>query len=270
MVSRQCPDAGFCFYRAWGVEESNPADTCAAVACLRLLSEEVPRRPAVLRWLHATQHADGAFETPTIAWYALDALHQLDESPRVDPREYLHGQAECLALWSNADVRGSEALLLLARLVELCARHGAPLRPAERDVVEANVRSLRSGDGGYGTPHSNLVDTECAVAVLRLLGLPTGDTALRDFLRHCEDAQQGFRLVPGSSASSLAVTHAGLRLCVRLDAALATAAAASRFALSCQASNGGFGRTTGAIPTLDDTRLALEILIDPGIGVASL
>jgi len=219
--------------------------------------------------LRTTQRADGAFPTPTVAWYVLDALHQLGEAPEVDPRGYLRGQAERLVLWSGVEARGPGALLDLARFVELCVRHGVLLRSTERDVVEANVRSRHAADGGYGTSKSsNLIDTDGAVAALRLLRLPTADIALRRFLRRCEDPELGFRLVPGSSAGSLAVTRSGLRLCARLGACLSPeiAAAARRFALACQASNGGFGRTTGAIPTLDDTELALEILLDPKLG----
>lgn len=50
-------------YRAWGVEESNPAATCAAVTCLRLLTAAIPWRQAVLRWLRSTQRAWG--ESPS-------------------------------------------------------------------------------------------------------------------------------------------------------------------------------------------------------------
>jgi len=155
-------------------------------------------------------------------------------------------------------------------VVSLCARHGVPIRHATRDLVEANVRSLRSRGGGYGSPEPDLLGTAYAVATLRILGLPTDGDASRQFLRRCEDPEQGFRLVPDSSAGSLEVTLAGLRCSARLGVAPSRSlVAARRFALACRTANGGFGRVPGAIATLDDTRFALEILLDgsPGIGL---
>jgi len=267
VTSRQCPDAGFCFYRAWGVEESNPADTCAAIASLRLLSADIPRRDAVVRWLRATQLADGRFPSPTVAWYALDALRHLDEVLRADPRPYLHECVARLVPWLDADLSPSAALLELARLVESCLGEGVALASAARDIAASNVRSLRSGNGGYGRPQPNLIDTDCAVAVLFMLDLPAADGPLREFLSRCEDPEQGFRLVPDGSGGSLASTRAGLRLCTHLGAQVPARAAAGsrRFALACRTSNGGFGRSPGAIPTLDDTRFALEILLDQNL-----
>ena len=49
LVSRQCQDGGFCFYRSDLLEESNLADTCHVVAALGFLGHPIPREDRLRR-----------------------------------------------------------------------------------------------------------------------------------------------------------------------------------------------------------------------------
>jgi hypothetical protein len=59
LISRQTPDGGFCFYRDYGVEESNGKDTYSAVAGLLCLQASIPDLDKLLAWLHRLQNNHG-------------------------------------------------------------------------------------------------------------------------------------------------------------------------------------------------------------------
>jgi hypothetical protein len=83
-----------------------------------------------------------------------------------------------------------------------------------------------------------------------------------EFAKMCSDVVFGFRLAPSGSANSLAEVHAGtglFNLC-GVDIPQERIATIRNYITSCQTITGGFGRTPGAISTLEDTWLALEVL----------
>jgi len=62
------------------------------------------------------------------------------------------------------------------------------------------------------------------------------------------------------SSSSLECQHAGLRILHHFGQRPRDSARIRDFVVACQSSAGGFGRVPGAIPRLDDTLRAVEIL----------
>jgi hypothetical protein len=265
--SRQCPDGGFCFYRAWGVEESNAADTFAAVRSFQLLSQPVPNRQAVLGWLSNLEQPAGTFQTRTIAFFALASLRALGTEPSARPDALLRDWIADLRPWAAAGPGHvwSDALADLARLVFLSACYQVPLAPAVRALAIENVLSLRGARAGFGRPGPNLIDTCSAAVTLRRLGAPCDDASLQAFLRTCEHEMLGFVVAPETTAASVDVMRAGVMLDALLGNpfAVSTLEAARRFVLATQNDLGGFGRAAVAIATLHSTRSALEVLFPP-------
>ena len=261
ILNRQDRDGGFCFYRGMGVEESNAPDTHHAIVSLGLLGAEVPRREAVIAWLRELQDAVGAWATLTIAWHGLSALRLLGARPRQDPRLYLEAQAEQIRGWQDQELFWSSALVRLSAWAVLCRDGGVVLASVEVQAVARFLHSLRGPLGGYGRPGEDLIDTRMALTVLDALGLGL-DRAALGYIVSCKDRSSGFRLVPDTPTSSVEAVHAGIAALALYGKTLEPElwAAARAFLRSCQDGRGGFGRTTGAIASLTDTALALEVL----------
>ncbi len=263
---RQCPDGGFCSYRDWGVEEPNPRDTYAAVRALGLLGAPIPNRDLVVQWLHALQVPEGGFATPEVAFFAMEALRELEVRPAFDPTEYLSGRLAAIGSWHSDDqLVFSRALRGMTELVAVSLHCAAPPVGPDRDVILANLRSLRAPTGGYGKPAANLIDTRLAVTIFRIFGAHVETAELRAFLRECAHPEIGFTLVPGSTAASLESQWSGVLLSALLREPIShpVSTAIRRFVLSTQNAKGGFARAPDAIATLDDTRLALELFHPP-------
>lgn len=263
ILSRQTIEGGFCFYRAYGVEESNPLDVYSAVMALGCLQAEIPRREALIAWLRAQQNASGGYASLPIAWYVLEALRLLGAAPAYAPYPYLQAKRDQYVsrLQGDRPLDWSAVLLASKRLTCLLRNWSIPTTAEFNAAIIKLLHRLHGSHGGYGWPRENLIDTAAAAAIhmgLALNGLPQG-LALA---AACGDAQTGFRLVPDSSSTSLEAVYAGVSLFKlgqqRLPEAITSACL--RFISSCQSANGGFGRTSSAIPTLADTRLALDSL----------
>lgn len=120
---------------------------------------------------------------------------------------------------------------------------------------------MRGHHGGYGKAVENLLDTYSAAIIIDCLTLdqPAG---ILEFTKLCSDEVFGFRLTPSGSANSLATIHAGIglfRLCGAVMPKEKTEVI-RRYIASCQTGSSGFGRSLGAIATLEDTWLALDAL----------
>jgi len=155
----------------------------------------------------------------------------------------------------------SSVLSSANRLTCLLQACKIPLSLEFKEDLKHLLQELHGEQGGYGWPSENLIATATVAEIQARLGwheLPKGMA----FAKVCVDEQTGFQLVPDSSANSLEAIHAGLVIFKLGQQILpkAVALASLRFIGSCQSANGGFGRTVGAIPTLSDTRLALESL----------
>ncbi|GBE11516.1 prenyltransferase and squalene oxidase repeat protein [bacterium BMS3Abin12] len=257
IASRQDPDGGFCFYRDFGVDESNAPDTLAAVAGLDLLEEPVPRRPDVVAWLRGQQRDKGDFATLTIAWACVKALRLLGTEPEHDVRPYVLGWAQRLLRPGKA--YGAGTLRALVRVTDLADILGIV---PEREVSEAGLRllkELQGPEGGYGVPGANLVDTWHALQVAGRLDSDLKTEAL-DYARCCEHPAYGFNIAPRAVTTAVEVQVAGLEILARCGASPRYAGATRRFVAACQTPHGGFARVPGALTRLEDTWLGLRAL----------
>lgn len=265
VLDRQTPAGGFCFYRygLWGVEEPNAVDTCAAIASLVLLECAVPQLDDVVTWLHSLQDRSGGYASVVIADAALGALHRLGLAPSRDPRGYLQGAAARIGLFDPClfDPRVREWSGWLAdahRCLRWWRAYGMPLDQPQ-SALPAVLKSLEDPEGGFVSSRPSVIETWHALRILTLLdqGLPAHGLL---FLRRCEHPLFGMTLAPGSTATSIETLHDGGRA-LRLYGANPTHhEAILRFVANCQASTGGFGRTSGALPNLVDTFRALAVV----------
>lgn len=120
-MSRQTPDGGFCFYRAYGVEESNGQDTYSAVAGLLSLQAAIPDFDKLLVWLHCLQNNQGGYASFSMGWFALETLHLLNAQPLHKPETFLKTEHDrFLSLdWRSQVMEWPSLLLSLSRLSTL-------------------------------------------------------------------------------------------------------------------------------------------------------
>jgi len=259
ILTRQNPDGGFCFYRSWGVNESNAPDTLAAVNSLRLLGEPAPQGSQVIAWVQSQQGADGRYATLTIAWACLNALWLLEAEPLYDPRSTIMDQGRRKENITDQAFDWSGLIRNFVRTLELMARLHLTV---EAQLRRAGVRLLdriRTADGGYGLPAASLLDTSWAVRLADLIGIPLDRKPL-DYARRCKQPTYGFNITPASVSTSLEIQQGGLRLFARFGTRPTNPDAIIRFVVSCQTAFGGFSRVPGALTRLDDTWRALDIL----------
>jgi hypothetical protein len=260
--SRQTRQGGFCFCmdRAWGVEEPNTPDTYAAVAIFRLLDRAVPEVERCWAWLQAQQDAAGGYPTLVIGFAALKALQLLGARPLRDPRRFLQDQARLLHLTDPAHLHFPGQLCSALRCLRLWQDYSLTVTEQMRAAIAVGLGQLRGDNGGYGAPGANLLDTTAAVALAAILALPV-DRAVLAYARQCERPPYGFHVTPLTTSSSLESQHAGLQVLQHFHALPRELARMREFVASCQTASGGFGRAPGAVPRLDDTLHALEILV---------
>lgn len=263
LIGRQTPDGGFCFYRAYGVEDSNGKDTYSAVAGLCSLQASVPDLNKLLAWLHRLQNNRGGYFNFSMGWFVLETLRLLNAKPLYDPEAFLQAEHDqFLSIdWRVRTMEWSSLLLRLSRLTTLMGQSAMIASASFRTEVSILLDSLRGRHGGYGHPAENLLDTYRVAIIIDRLNLkqPAG---ILEFAERCGDGVFGFRQVPSGSANSLAAVHAGIGLYNLCGAAMSQDRIASirSYISSCQTGIGGFGRTPGAIATLEDTWLALDCL----------
>lgn len=261
--SRQDADGGFCFYRAWGVEESNAPDTFYAVAGLQCLGREIPRQDLLTRYLQQRQSTSGDFPSLTVAYFALSALRRLGAGPVHDPRPALEQWMRRLPGIGLVPDRWSSGLRNLARCVRLALDWSLPPSAWETAALALLTMSHDAG-GGYGIK-ANPTDTYHALLLHHALG-QTITAADQAFVRRCEDPVLGMRMAPDSASTNMETIHAALRAFSLLGERPRFPTAIGQFLRRCQHQQGGFGRTGDAIATLEstwraiDTRQALQSL----------
>ncbi|MGZ8944202.1 MAG: prenyltransferase/squalene oxidase repeat-containing protein [Methylococcaceae bacterium] len=244
LMSRQTPDGGFCFYRAYGVEESNGKDTYSAVAGLLSLQAPIPDFDKLLVWLHCLQNNQGGYASFSMGWFALETLRLLNIQPLHKPETFLKTEHDrFLSLdWRSRTMEWSSLLLNLSRLLTLMRQQAIAVTADFRCEVSALLESLRGHYGGYGKPVENLLDTYSAAIIVDCLTLdqPSG---ILEFTELCSDEVFGFRLIPSGSANSLATVHAGIGLFNLYCAVMPRerTEVIQRYIASCQTSSGGFG-----------------------------
>ncbi len=268
-LGRQTPDGGFCFYRAWGVEEPNAPDTYFAIAALRWLGADVPDRERCATWLQAQQHGSGDYSTLVIGWATLSALRLVGAPPRRGPDRFLDRIARDLGPpASEPDSRApalstasptAATLLDIWRSVEVLQTWGGALDLAIRDALARWLCALPCTGGGFGSPGPNLVDTAIAVELADALGVGIASEVCV-YASRCEGEPWGFNVTPEATSTSIEVQRAGTRLFQRFGRRPTDCDRIRRYISGCQTDDGGFSRALGAIPTLKDTLDALETL----------
>ena len=263
LMSRQTPDGGFCYYRAYGVEESNGKDTYSAVAGLLSLQAQVPDSDKLVAWLHRLQNNQGGYSSFSMGWFALETLRLLNVQPLHNPETFLKTEHDrFLSLdWRSRTMEWSSLLLSLSRLSTLMRQQAIAVTADFRGEFSALLESLSGHHGGYGKPVENLLDTYSVAIIVDFLTLEQPAEILK-FAELCSDRAFGFRLTPSGSANSLATIHAGIGLFRLCGAAMPQERTEiiRRYIASCQTGSGGFGRSPDAIATLADTWLALDAL----------
>jgi hypothetical protein len=249
LLGRQSANGGFCFYKSQYVDEPNLSDTYHAVAALRLLGREIPRAGALLGFLRAFPA-----ENVHALYYQAFTLDRL--APPVSPDAAQRARIRELSVTVPRDgaVRNGWLLRTL-RLLRLKRRFAAaPKQPLLAVYVEHPETSHGRGD------KPNLENTWLCLCIGALVSqrLPARET--RVFVDGLQVPVLGFTATSDSRTATLEVIHAGLRACALLGLPLRFPADILGFVLGCQAADGGFARTPDALPDIEMTRRALQIL----------
>lgn len=247
---RQSYNGAFCFYRSYGVDEPNLHDTYHAVAGFRLLRAQPPRDERLAEFL-GTFPAAGVHQL----YYCAFALEMLDHGALI-PGPHLRniealglpchpGQGAPSSAWLEATLR---ALRLKGRFAELppCGEVGALVDRLEHE-------------GGFGEK-PNIIDTYVCLGILSLLGSQPMEDRVARFVAALQQPSFGFTLTADSGVASLDVIQAGLKCCAMLSVPVRYAADIVGFTLACQTSSGGFSRSPGALPDIEQTHRALQII----------
>jgi hypothetical protein len=143
----------------------------------------------------------------------------------------------------------------IMKIVELKRRFGAS---ADLPQVVRFVGSLKT-DGGYGDK-PDLWDTCLCLSILALLGenAAAGDT--RAFVDRLQVPSFGFTLTCDSLIGNLDIIYAGLQCCRLLGASVSYPRDTLAFVLACQTAKGGFSRAPNALPDVELTHRALQIM----------
>jgi len=250
ILERQCRSGGFCFYR---LEEPNGADTFYALATLKMLGHTV-HSESTRRFLEANQKPDGSYDNLYQAYYAIRGLNYLGDRPRQDPRPYLREQLEAFPV-ENATLETQ--LKRLKLLIELCLELQIAIPSAKRKEMIDFILACHNEDGGFGVPSSNLLISYYALTCLDAIAFSLESLGSERFLRACEHPVHGFLNVPDMAPSFLEHILAGAESCRVLGYVPAYRGACRRFVVHCQSTNGGFSRSPGGLPTLQDTYRAV-------------
>lgn len=260
-LGRQTRQGGFCFYThaEWGVEEPNAPDTRAALEIVAKLGRSIRNPLQCVAWLRAQQDASGGYSTLIIGDAALKALQRLNAEPERDPRRFLIDCSERLRLAAPDGQRHQGWLSAARRCVELRGLYDIAVTTAVRKAVASALTSLRGSEGGYGAPGANLPETALALTLAVAVGLPAPVECL-SYARECEEPPHGFNVRPHASSVNLESQSAGMQILHHFGERPRNPGRVRNYVAACQGTGGGFGRVPGAIPRLDDTLSALEIL----------
>jgi hypothetical protein len=256
--SRQCANGGFCFYRSEFIEEPNLHDTYHAVSALALTGTARKYADTAAEFIAAFDATEA-----NALYYTAFTLDRLGRGDLIERRYAASIRACSLPMTPDAgDGAISGWLDGVLKLLSL-KRRFAEL-PNAREFVRF-IASLH-GDGGYGVK-PNLYDTYLCLSILGLLSVRVDEGSARKFLDRLQVPVLGFAATQDSTLTSLDVIDAGIRCCAMLNSLVRHASDALAFTLACQCADGGFSRTSGALPDLAQTHRALQIIhaLMPGL-----
>jgi hypothetical protein len=256
VVSRQCRNGGFCYYRSddFDLEEPNLRDTYYAVAACKLLTREIPNRDRVVDYLRSMRTAGR--QSSYLYYYAFTA-QRLGEPELLD-QVFLDRVAELRINLPQADKNVPlsdwlEDSLWIIRLKKTFTNHSA------MDEVKNFVRDLfRSGGVGV---KPNLVDTYLALSVLAELNGLAGLDKAKAFVNRLQLPSFGFGYTEDSlSSPSIDIVYAGVFSCALLGLRVRYPADIVNSILMSQRVHGGFTRSPDSLGDLDTHFRALSIL----------
>lgn len=248
---RQCSNGGFCFYRSEDLEEPNLGDTYHAVAAFGLIGAQIPNREKVVAFLEDSAEEGRAnlffyaFTLDLLGLRSTLGIEQIRQIERLSPGTPADESVLGVSTWLEDT----------ARVVRL-QRCFAQVSASDRYV--ATVARFEH-DGGFGvTP--NILDTWSALSILKAVGKFEPPSQTRGFVRDMQLLGYGFVTAPGAAATSLEAMHAGVCCCRLLDVAIEYPADVLEFVLGCQSRDGAFARQSVALPDIELTHQALEVI----------
>ncbi|MGH8113049.1 MAG: prenyltransferase/squalene oxidase repeat-containing protein [Rhodanobacteraceae bacterium] len=253
LEGRQSSNGGFCFYRWQAVDEPTLRDTWHAVAALTLLGAGVPRRDEIVAFLlgfPCTGFDDRYHRTM--------ALARLNESIPTDAIERI-GELDAAAVLVDTQIPVAARLQRASQIVALQRGLAAVHAPAV--VIERTFDLCR--DGGWGDKPS-LPETWHALAILDACGSRSHGDDVNEFIDALQVPSFGFTATRDSTFAPLEVVHAGLRACSLLRLPVRHLSDAVASVLACQSDDGGFARTSDALPGIALTHLGLLALAFAG------
>jgi hypothetical protein len=189
----QNEDGGYSFAQG---AESGARDTYYAIKILKSLHVEPRRQFDIARFLRYLQESDGSFDSINVAYYVVEALHELQSKPsRSFNRFVLSTQKSDGGFGSlEADMETSETTYMALKLLEL-----ADWKLDLEKTIKL-ILSFRNPEGSFGiSGRSTSASTYYALSILKLAGFDV--RSLSDTLkwvRSCEIPTGGFRGTPAS------------------------------------------------------------------------
>jgi hypothetical protein len=249
---RECPQGGFCFYRSALVNEPNLADTWHAVSALQRLGMTVARPDRLAAFLSSFPPSSQPWDLfhLTGSWRALD--------PGYAPDRAMRKRIDALRI-SPPPPRDSPAL---AGWLE---RTGLVLRLRRDYGSDFDGRSVAATgaalahDGGFGAG-PGLLDTWLALDLLQVCKARCEVQGMVDFIERLQIPAFGFGPNAGSHAGRLELVWAGVNCCRTLERPVRYARDAVAFVLACQVRSGGFASAPDALPDIQNTHRALDVL----------
>lgn len=246
----QSASGGFCYYQTDDLQEPNLADTYYAVKALAALGEPVPRSDDVGRFVAG--FADS--RQPDQLYAVVMTRRRLDAACGFDD---LAGRIAALPV-SNTHPSGASTAAWLRRVRHVVRLQQLLGGPRDGARIAEHVAALGCA-GGFGD-HPNLEDTGSALEILDACAALAPATDSAGFVDARQDATTGFTSMAGSRLTNLESVRAGVSSCRLLGLVLRHPEAALRYVLACQCSGGGFARVPGALPGIESTCRAAEVL----------
>ena len=259
VAGRLMPDGGYCAFRDAETRAgfSNIADTAHALEIFRRLGEPPPELSRTAAWIDSLEKASLALtRSPALAWALSARVHA--GLPWRDKERWLFLE-EVERLLDDGEREESEGVDAdLASLLRLPRTPDLPGPLARR--LPALVDLLEAREGEEGRPLT-LPALEDRMTVIEKGGGPSPEEIRRR--SHEEERFRhpvwGWIRTRGSTATDLFVIRAGVRLADLLQAPF-DVDLIQDLVLACRSRSGGFGPLPGAIPGLDATLCAVEIL----------
>ena len=250
LLRHQSASGGFCYYQTDDLQEPNLADTYHAVKALAVLGEPIPRADDVGRFL--VQFADS--RQPEHLYAVAMTRRRLDAAGSFDD---LAGRIAALEV-GDAPVASASPAAWLRRVRHVVRLQQLLGYPQDGARLAGRVATLGRA-GGFGD-RPNLEDTWSALDILDACAELAPATESAQFVDARQDVTVGFTSTAGSRSTSLESVHAGVSACRLLGLALRHRVAVLRYVLACQCSGGGFARVPAALPSIEITCRAAEVM----------